>query len=71
VELHLTPMHAKVDLIKAMVANVQEAIRHVKKAAAEQLNKFDCWHALVRYISDKITGQTLLPTGPPLALVGG
>lgn len=71
VELHLTPMHAKVGLIKAMVANVQEAIRHVKKAAAEQLNKFDCWHALVRYISDKITGQTLLPTGPPVALVGG
>jgi hypothetical protein len=36
--------------------------------AAQQLPKFDCWQALVRYISDKITGQSVLPSRPPVVL---
>jgi hypothetical protein len=70
VELHLTPMHAKVGLIKAMVANVLAAVAYVKRAA-EQLPKLDCWQALVRYIGDKITGQSALPGYPPGALATG
>jgi hypothetical protein len=37
-ELHLTPMHAEVGLIKTMIANVGAAIAYVKRAA-EQLPK--------------------------------
>jgi hypothetical protein len=70
VELHLTPMHAKVSLIKAMVVNVSAAVAYVKRAA-EQLPKLDCWQALVRYISDKITGQSVLPGCLPMALANG
>jgi hypothetical protein len=70
VALHLTPMHAKVGLIKAMVANVWAAIAYVKRSA-QQLPKFDYWQSLVRYIGDKITGQSVLPGCSPGALAQG
>jgi hypothetical protein len=46
------------------------AIAYVKRAA-EQLPKLDCWQALVRYIGDKITGQSVLPGCPPGGLATG
>jgi hypothetical protein len=62
--LHLTPMHAETGLIKSMIANVQAAIRHVRKAA-EQLPNLDRWRALLAYICHKIVGHNPLPTPPP------
>ncbi len=67
-ELHLTPRHAEVGLIKTMIANVQQAIAYVKRAA-EQLPKFDRWRVLLGYICERITRQTVLPS-PPAAIVG-
>ena len=68
-ELHLTPMHAEVGLIKTMIANVQQAIAYVKRSA-EQLPKIDRWHILLGYICERITHQSILPSPPP-ALAGG
>ena len=68
--LYLTPMHAEAGLIKAMIANVQAAIRHVKEAA-EQLPKLDRWQALLAYICQRIVGQTALPTPPPALAAPG
>ncbi len=62
--VYLTPMHAEVGLIKRMIANIQAAIAYVKRAA-EQLPKLNRWHALVDYICERITRQTILPTPPP------
>ena len=64
-QLYLTPMHAEVGLIKTMITNIQAAISYVKRAA-EQLPKLNRWHALVGYICERITGQTMLPTPPPV-----
>jgi hypothetical protein len=61
-------MHAEVGLIKTMIANVQQAIDYVKRAA-EQLPKIDRWRVLLGYICERITRQTILPTPPP-ALAG-
>lgn len=68
-ELHLTPMHAEVGLIKTMIANVQAAVNYVKRIA-QQLPKVDRWPVLLGYICERITRQTILPT-PPAALAGG
>ena len=62
--LNLTPMHAKVDLIKSMIANVHAAIRHVKQAA-QQLPTIDRWATLLAYICNRIAGKFALPTPPP------
>ena len=62
--LNLTPTHAEVGLIKTMIANIQAALAYVRRAA-EQLPKLNRWHALVGYICERITGQTVLPTPPP------
>jgi hypothetical protein len=67
-ELHLTPMHAEVGLIKTMIANVQAAIAYVKRSA-QQLPKIDRWRVLLGYICERITRQTVLPS-PPTALAG-
>lgn len=67
-ELHLTPMHAQVGLIKTMIANIQAAIAYVRRAA-QQLSKVDRRCLLLGYISEQITRQTVLPT-PPTALAG-
>jgi len=63
-QVYLTPMHAEVGTIKKMIANIQAAIAYVRRAA-EQLPKLDRWRALVGYICERITGQTVLPSHPP------
>lgn len=69
-ELHLTPMHAQVGLIKTMIANIQAAIAHVRRAA-QQLPKIDRWRVLLGYICEQITPQTVLPShSTPLAGAG-
>ena len=57
-------MHAEVGTIKKMIANIQAALAYVRRAA-EQLPKLNRWHALISYICERITGQTMLPTPPP------
>ena len=59
--LYLTPLHAKVQTIKTLVANVRAALRHIA-ATAEQFPSIDRWAALLRYICDRIVG-----VGPPRA----
>ena len=68
--LYLTPMHAEAGLIKTMIANVQAAIRHVRRAA-EQLPKLDRWATLLGYICQRIVGSTALPTPPPALSASG
>jgi hypothetical protein len=68
--LYLTPMHAEAGLIKTMIANVQAAIRHVRRAA-EQLPKLDRWATLLGYICQRIVGSTALPTPPPARSASG
>jgi hypothetical protein len=68
--LYLTPMHAETGLIKSMVANVQAAISHVKRAA-EQLPKIDRWATLLAYICRRIVSQSALPTPPPALAAPG
>jgi hypothetical protein len=67
-ELHLTPMHAEVGMIKTMIANVQQAIAYVKRSA-QQLPKIDRWRVLVGYICEQITRQTILQ--PPQSALAG
>jgi hypothetical protein len=62
--LHLTPMHAETGLIKSMIANVQAAVRHVRRAA-EQLPSLDRWRALLAYICSKIVSHNPLQPLPP------
>jgi hypothetical protein len=68
--LYLTPMHAEAGLIKAMIANVHAAIRHVRRAA-EQLPKLDRWATLLAYICQRIVGHFALPTPPPTLAAPG
>lgn len=53
-QLYLTPMHAKLNTIKALIVNIRAALAHVK-AAAEQMPGLDRWATLVRYVSQRIT----------------
>jgi len=62
-QLYLTPLHAKFETIKSLVANVRAALRQVA-CIAEQFPKTDRWHALLRYISDRISSAR--PTVQPL-----
>jgi hypothetical protein len=57
-QLCLTPLHGKVQTIKALIANTRAALQHVK-TIAEQLPKVDCWATLLRYIC-----QRFAPTIP-------
>jgi hypothetical protein len=52
-QLYLTPMHAKSDTIKTLVANIRTALQHVKMAA-EQLVAVNRWDTLLRYICQRI-----------------
>lgn len=63
-------MHAEAGLIKTMIANVQAAIGHVRRAA-EQLPKLDRWAAMLDYICQRIIGSTALPTPPPALPASG
>lgn len=69
-ELHLTPMHAEVGLIKAMIANIQQAIAYAKRSA-QQLPKIDRWRVLVRYICEQITRQPILQFPKPASAGDG
>jgi Transposase DDE domain len=64
--LYLTPLHAKADLLKSLVANISAALAHVR-AAAEQFKTADPWTLLLRYVSDKIA-PIIGPFTPPTAL---
>jgi hypothetical protein len=63
-QVYLTAMRAEMGTIKKMIANIQAALAHVKRAA-QQLPKRNRWHALISCICERITGQTVLPTPPP------
>jgi hypothetical protein len=52
--LYLTPMHAAKDKLMELIANVREALSHVR-AIAEQLPQSDRWKAFLDYVVAKIT----------------
>lgn len=64
IQLILTPLHAKVETIKTMVANVRAALGHVAQAA-EQMPSLDRWGEMLRYICRRIVAAMPLPTPPP------
>ena len=64
--LYLTPMHGKAKLLQTLIANIHEALQHVK-AAAEQFRTADPWTILLRYVSAKIA-PVLGRFRPPAAL---
>jgi hypothetical protein len=64
--LYITPMHGKVSILKALIANIRAALQHLK-VTAEQFKTGDPWAVLMRYVSDKIA-PTLGPFSPPPAL---
>lgn len=68
--LHLTPMHAAVDKLAALITNIRAALGHVR-SVAEQLPKANRWKTFVDYVVAKIT-RPLPPWLPPdpLALTG-
>ncbi|MBH2020809.1 MAG: transposase [Burkholderiales bacterium] len=68
--LHLTPMHAAVDKLAALITHIRAALGHVR-SVAEQLPKANRWKAFVDYVVAKIT-RPLPPWSPPdpLGLVG-
>lgn len=51
--LYLTPLHGKLQAVKAMIVNIHAALQHVK-TIAEQLPCADRWATLVRYICQRI-----------------
>jgi len=53
--LYLTPLHAKVQNIKTLVANVRVGLQHVARTA-EKFPLIDRWAASSRYICDQIVG---------------
>jgi hypothetical protein len=53
--LCLTPLHAKADVIKTLIANIDKAL-HAIKDAAQQLSFKDPWVRFVRYVSAQIAG---------------
>jgi hypothetical protein len=69
-QLYLTPLHAKVDTIKSLVANVRAALGHVARFA-EQFPKLDRWRELLRYICARITASTPLQRTPIAAIATG
>lgn len=52
--LYLTAMHAASQHLMNLIANIHNALAHVK-AVAEQLHKVDRWHVLLKHIVAKIT----------------
>ena len=49
--LYLMPMYGKVGLLKSLIANIREALQHVKNPA-QQFKTTDRWAVLLRYVSD-------------------
>ena len=64
--LYLTPLHGKAGLLKSLIANIHEALQHVK-AAAEQFKATDRWAVLLRYVSQRIA-PVIGPFRPPQGL---
>lgn len=64
--LYLTLMHAKMEKVKSLIANIRAALNHVRQVA-RQFKKRDTWATLLTYISDKIV-HALSP--PPQLLIG-
>ncbi len=57
-------------MLKRLIANIGEALRHVK-ATAEQFKDLDGWGCLLRYVSDRIAPIIGPPKPPPrLAATG-
>jgi hypothetical protein len=52
--LYLTPMHAARNTLMALMANVHEALAHVK-AVAEQLPKAGRWKTFVHFVVVTLT----------------
>jgi hypothetical protein len=61
--LYLTPLHGKSATLKALIANIGAALRHVAQAA-EQFTQPDRWALLLRYVSDRIA-PVIGPFRPP------
>jgi len=68
--LYLTPMHAAVDKLIVLIANIRAALSYTR-SVAEQLPKANRWRTFVDYVVAKIT-RPLPPWLPPdpLALTG-
>ena len=64
--LYLSPMHAKTNHLKSLVATIRKALQHVR-VAAEQFKAIDSWAALLRYVSDRIA-PVIGPFRPPAGL---
>ena len=67
-QLYLTPLHGKVQTIKALVVNIRAALQHVK-SIAEQLPSIDRWATLLRYICQRFA-PTITSPMPQTALSG-
>ena len=67
-QLYLTPLHGKVQIIKALIANIRVALQHVK-TIAEQLPRVDRWATLLRYICQRFAPTIATPI-PVTALAG-
>ncbi len=61
--LYLTPMHAAIDKLLALITNIRAALSHVR-SVAEQLPKTDRWKTFVDYVVAKIT-RPMPPWLPP------
>jgi hypothetical protein len=61
--LHLKLLHGKKTLLKALIANIHAALRHVR-ATAEQFGPIDPWTRLVRDVAERIAPSI----GPPWPL---
>ena len=68
--LYLTPLHARSDVLKRLIANIGAVLRHIK-AAAEQFKDLDRWGCLLRYISDRIAPVIGPPKPAPGLLAAG
>jgi hypothetical protein len=68
--LYLTPMHGSKDKLMTLIANIREALTHVR-SAAEQLPKIDRWRVFVDYVVAKIIRRLPLWQSPqPLNTTG-
>jgi hypothetical protein len=61
--MYLTPMHAAIDKLMALITNIRAAFSHVS-AVAEQLPQTDRWKTFLDYVVAKIT-RPLPPWLPP------
>jgi len=65
-QIYLTPLHGKVQTIKALIVNIRAALQHVK-SIAEQLPGIDQWACLLHYICQRFA-PTITTPGLQIAL---